>query len=235
MSAVHTGWKSATAQGLGVLLGILIAFSIDAAWEERADREREVGYTLALAAELADNKRTFEYSLTRIEGSVRVIDHYMGAVVFADGAIPPDTLASMLWVLGPIPPFAPQRAALEDILSSGGIAFVEAADLRRLISGYDQRLTQNKEARAAVIAIAANALGPYSAAHGSLVDMIPSDFGWPAAGQRGYFKPTQDAFVRNREFANLLTQRRLLYGRLAGSTTDLLSAIDTLASRLPAS
>jgi hypothetical protein len=234
MSAVHTRWTCATAQGLGVLLGILIAFAIDAAWEERADREREVGYTLALAAELADNKRAFEYSLTRIELSNRETDHYMGTVVFADGVVPPDTLSSMLWAFGPIPPFAPQRAALEDIVSSGGIAFVEAADLRRLISAYDQRLAQHKEARAAVIAISDNALGPYVVAHGSFVDMIPSEFEWHVE-QRGYFKPTQDAFVRNREFANLLTQRRLLHGRLAGSTTDLLSAIDTLASRLPAS
>ncbi|UCC25426.1 MAG: hypothetical protein JSU98_17145, partial [Gemmatimonadales bacterium] len=75
---------------------------------------------------------------------------------------------------------------------------------------------------------------PYTTQHTSLYDMVsgvPWNEGW-VAPELGSFGDDIDAFVANREFANLIVHRSILIAMARDATDGLLTVIDELSGRL---
>ena len=138
-------WQSSALQGLGVLAGILTAFAIDAAWEDRGDRHREVAYLQALSAELATNGSRFRAYRERAEAAIAADEGALRTIVFTDEPVTPAVLSEVIAGFGALFLTLPERAALSDILASGGVAYIEDPEVRRLISKYSDALDQQIE------------------------------------------------------------------------------------------
>lgn len=217
-----------------VLAGVLIAFWIDAAWDNRRDRGRERGYLQALAAELATNRDRFGRYQELLDGQIRTNDHALRTIVFAQGPVPPDMVREWLRTTAALFLELPEQAALSDILSSGGISFIEDPAVRRLISRYADALDRQRAYQENITAQWTASFVPYSTRHASLYDMVvgvPWNDGTVAAGL-GSFDDDAEAFVGNREFANLLVHRSLLIAMSRSATGQLLDVMEALASRL---
>ena len=83
--------KRVTVEALAVVLSILLAFAIDAAWDARNDRASEIASLQSLVAELDANRTAFEASMAFHEGLMankkRLFDISRGVEALPDDAI----------------------------------------------------------------------------------------------------------------------------------------------------
>ena len=121
---------TALLEAVSVLAGVLIAFSIDAAWDNRRDRGREKGYLSALAAEIETNRERFCGYLDQLQSQLHTGDRALREIVFAQGTVDPGAVRGWLQSTGALYLELPEQAALSDILSSGGVAFIEDPGVR---------------------------------------------------------------------------------------------------------
>jgi hypothetical protein len=224
-------WRASFIQGLGVAMGILLAFGLDALWEERGERTREAAYLTALSGELAANRRIFQDYLELLRGESDATNEALD-IVFSLTPVAPDSINRAMWGLGPVDTQRPDQAALSDLLSSGGLALIEDPSVRRLVARYAYLLDQHLETQQILADFWNVSLRVYSSAHGSLVDMLPDDQ-LTDRMKRGVFEPDMDAFVANRTYANLLVERLLVLEPVELWSVRLLDAIDDLEESLP--
>jgi hypothetical protein len=225
---------TAIIEATSVLAGVLMAFWIDAAWDNRRDRIRERGYLQALAAELATNRDRFGRYRELLIGQIETNDHALRTIVFPEGPVPSELVRDWLRTTAALFLEVPEQAALSDILSSGGISFIEDSAVRRLISKYSDALDRQRAYQDNITAQWNASFVPYSTKHASLYDMavgVPWNDGTIAAGL-GSFDDDAQAFVGNREFANLLVHRSLLIAMSKNATEQLLNVMHNLSTRL---
>src|SRR5687768_7132819 len=128
---------------LGTFMAILIAFSIDAAWDYSADRKRERMYLDALQGELLATRETILRHRTAIDLRRLMIKHYLSTVVLIQpAASSADTIYALVRHLGPVGVIVPRRAALDDVLNSGGLQLIRSDSLRRSLAAYDEALSR---------------------------------------------------------------------------------------------
>jgi hypothetical protein len=225
---------TAVIEATSVLAGVLMAFWIDAAWDNRRDRSRERGYLQALAAELATNRERFGQYQELLDGQIQTNDHALRTIVFAEGSVSPERVRDWLRTTAALFLELPEQAALSDILSSGGISFIEDPAVRRLISRYSDALERQRAFQDNITAQWNASFVPYSTKHASLYDMAVG-FPWnegTIAADLGSFDDDARAFVGNREFANLLVHRSLLIAMAKDATEQLLDVMHDLSTRL---
>ena len=227
---------TAIIEAISVLAGVLIAFWIDAAWDNRRDRSRERGYLHALRAELATNRDRFRRYRELLDGQVETNDKALQTNVFAEAPVPPDSIREWLRTTAALFLELPEQAALSDILSSGGISFIEDPAVRRLISRYSDALDRQRAFQDNITSQWNTGFVPYTTRHASLYDMVvgvPWNDGTVASGL-GSFNDDAAAFVGNREFANLLVHRSLLIAMSGNATDQLIEVMHELSGRIGA-
>ncbi len=222
-----SAWKRALLDGLAVLAAILLAFGIDAWWDSRNDAIRGEEYREALVREVELNRALLEAQGSAIESNVEHIDRIFREVVHAPGAVEEDALMEVVLGdgLGPFTVARPQQGAVMDILASAGLGYLEDPGTRRLLAVYRQSLDVNVEWQQAIQSHWEDAVARYLGAHLGLPDLLSGDFGAPAM-KLGGFPVDRQAFVRNRDFANLLTHRAFLLANLRSSREDLLGTLE---------
>jgi hypothetical protein len=228
-------WRSAILQGFGVLAGILAAFAIDAAWDRHVDAGREAAYLDALSAELSTNRARFESYRQRAEAALSADEEALQTVVFAPGPVSPESVAKVVAGFGALFLTLPERAALSDILTSGGIAYITDPTIRRLISRYSDALDQQLVAQNTVVELWRGRVASYFEAHASLYDMLGHEAwrgGRPLTPGVGTFGSDMEAFVHNRDFANVVTQHAILVNGARSYTMDLLTVMGELETAL---
>ena len=211
-------------------MGILLAFGIDAAWDARGDREREAVYLAALQAEVTTNRERFEDHLGYLRAILRADERALQNIVFAEGPVTSDEVLAVLLRLPGSFLELPERAALSDILSSGGIAFIQDPALRRLIASYADALDRQVAAQATMVELWRGRISEYFEAHGSVYDIAEGN-GWVTGGL-GDFDFDIEAFVGSREFGNLVAHRSILAGLAVDETEELLGTMDELSKAL---
>ena len=132
-------WARLAVEGFVIIGSILIAFSIDAWWEERLEREDEQRYLASLHQEFteslkiviqveANRERTFASTkalIEQVQGATRVTDESL----FFDLSLLSIPLS-----------FMPPRAVLDDLVSSGGTLLIRSDNLRIALAQYSAGL-----------------------------------------------------------------------------------------------
>lgn len=119
--------------GLGIVLSILLAFAIDAAWEERADRRQEAALLDGLRVEFEENLS----QLDRMAAGFRYQDSVL--VAFFDEETPETEEAARVVVEGFSPAlmwadqFDANMASFEIMVNAGRLDLPTDAELRRLL------------------------------------------------------------------------------------------------------
>ena len=137
----------------------------------------------------------------------------------------------MLWAMGIGDPPQAERAALTDLLSAGGLAYVRSAETRRLVARYERLLAVEEKEQEDLVAQWTRNIVPYLQEHGSLADMFQFGYEGERTSQR-FFSSDSDAFVQNRKFSNLLTTEINQVGNYRRSVRNLLEGINELAISL---
>ncbi|MEQ9568967.1 MAG: hypothetical protein RLN75_02155 [Longimicrobiales bacterium] len=229
--------RRAALEGLAVLVGILTAFGIDAWWDVRTEAAEAEAYQAALLDEVRANRHLLAgliESETRFE--VGIMGGFMTSVVHAEGPVADSTILKMFWDIGPGGATQYRRAALSDLLSSGGLAAIADGRVRRAITEYELALGIEETRQAQADATWWGKILPYGSEHMGLDDIFPDEFARDYLGTPqmldGAFAVDTEAFVRNRDWANLLTELIYVSRELARERADLAAAMDDLIAAL---
>jgi hypothetical protein len=118
-------------QGVGVVVGILIAFGIDAWWDTRGEHRLEAEYVSSLRSEI----RAALGEVASDLASRRRLNDQLD-IFLSDGPLPPDSLRALLRAASTVSNIAPPSAVLDDLVSSGRLQLLRSAELREGLMLY---------------------------------------------------------------------------------------------------
>ena len=225
-------WRRLTAEAIAIVVSILIAFAIDAAWETRQESQRLTSSLGSLAEELDGNRRRLEVDLERLRSHLREIEEFVVLVSGPSDSVSPEQLRTMWGKLIPLRQFPVQQAAFKD-LTSGGLSLISDGPTRRLILEYGQAIEHHESRQRIAEQWFDSRANPYDELHGDLVGMRTDADGESWAGRtdlRFDFDP--DAFVGNRRYANLLAARLYRASSVLDAREDLLQVMTDLERAL---
>ncbi len=219
-------------EGLAVLAGILIAFSIDAWWDGHVERQQANAHLSALADELEAAEEGYLNQLGYLDlHDARVARLLSEAESYSGNPLVMDTL---LISLGPYATYAPPMAAFDDLEGGGGLASIESAEVRRGIARYRRRVEGNNRTQNILALYWSNEVMPYwdqristrrlveIASGMSLGEFLASDL--PAV----QLDPNYEELLRDRRFLNQLSTWALQIGRVRRSVGRVLTEIALL-------
>lgn len=152
------------AELLVIVVGVLIALSADAWWDQRQDRQAEVRHLTSLREDLKE-------SLLLLDESDRSRASMMDALAHISSEdldrVPVDSVAQWVYVgLFSLFNYAPQLTALADLRSSDQLR-VLTPEVRRGIADLDRRMADHERLQADLTTSQQGVLDPY------LVDHLP--------------------------------------------------------------
>jgi hypothetical protein len=131
-------WKRIVVEATAIVASILIAFAIDAWWQNRTERIIEVRYLQALQEDLLSS---LEY-LDEDEAAQQRQVGYLDSLLSTNSDTPySDKLRR--WIddgLFNVGTYQPQISALRDLESSGQTQIIRNPDIRRLLASVRQRM-----------------------------------------------------------------------------------------------
>lgn len=131
-------WKRLTAEGGAIVASILIAFAIDAWWQDRTERIIEVQYLQAIQEDLLSSLELLDEDEAAQQRQVG----YLESLLLTDSDTPySDELRR--WVddgLFDVGTYQPQSSALRDLESSGQSQVIRNPDIRRILASVRQRM-----------------------------------------------------------------------------------------------
>lgn len=143
-----TDWIRALRDLVIVVLGILVAFSLDAWWSQRADQAQERSILEGLYAEFSANLESLEATMTehrRTLDDSRQLLQLIGPVSEAHDAEQLDSLVACFLVS---PSFDPTTGNLSALLSSGTLHLISNDSLRVKVAAWKDMLIEMKQEEA---------------------------------------------------------------------------------------
>ena len=131
-------WKRLTAEGAAIVASILIAFAIDAWWQDRTERIIEVQYLQALQEDFLSSLELLDEDEAVQQRQVE----YLESLLLTDSDTPySDELRR--WIddgLFNVGTYQPQSSALRDLESSGQTQIIRNPNIRRVLASVIQRM-----------------------------------------------------------------------------------------------
>ncbi len=218
-------WRSAVLDGLAVLVGILLAFTIDAWWDLRNQDEEARSYLQALETELIENREIIDQDLQSLQAWVEESRDFLENVAAPKANPSYERVGEMVWKTNPAQTTPLLRAAVDDLISSGGLQGIRSAELRRAIAQYIRTLDRDASELEDVRNNFREYVLQYHIQHGSF-----TEFDWEEYAEveesSVSFELDVDAFAANRDYANLLIVRILNYSNLRDTHRKVRAQID---------
>jgi hypothetical protein len=217
-------WRSAILEGAAVLIGILLAFSIEAWWDLRTQRAEEASYIEAVRTELQANRDFIAENLDSLRAWTGESQGYLENVATAGRNASYEDVAEMVWETGPrdVRPLA--RSALDDLVSSGGFQILRSPELRRALARYQRALERDLVEQEEVRLFFSETVQDYHIAYGSFSAFPWEEYVGVPQSASDFPLPVEE-FVANRTYANLLIVRMLQFSNLRDTHQAVLEEI----------
>ena len=226
------------AESAVISLSILLAFAVDAWWQERGELRLEREYLVGLVVELEASRLELDSDLAAREelewGLERIIRS-------SDGAPPPpiDSTRATLGRARTTRQFTPVRSVFDDLVSSGRLQLMRSDAIRAGLLTYAQALDKNTLTEQTTREFVADRFAPYlsrrvpldAVSLGELVQFRPGELtfeGIGTGGARTLSRPSLDALVEDDVFRNLLIERREMVARVLARNREVSRLIDGL-------
>ena len=214
-----------------VVLSILIAFALDAWWDEAVERGREEELLAALLAEFEANRAPLELRIDNHErlgaGQDAVAD-----LLDARGGSSVPVPDSLLITLLITPTFDPTLGALEEAQSSGLTSLIRNAELRRRLRGWRGRWQDVREEEQLNLRLVQDELYPALARSVSLNALMGLGGPWMAGERTGALRSGSIAVPATPGLINFARQRSIRSRRAARELTDLRAELDSIVALL---
>lgn len=143
--STQISWPRIAAESIAIIASILLAFAIDAWWQDRGERKLE-------AALIEDLLRDFEASQSHLErwlaGNRRTLEDNSMIVDRLASAAPGHAFEAELgWVVSVIgaPTYSPTDATFQAAIASGRLELLHDPQLRRALADWRQLIDDSRE------------------------------------------------------------------------------------------
>ena len=137
-------------EGVVIVLSILLAFAIDAAWEYRGDRSRERELLSSLAQEYRTNRTTLQQTIGFVEQDLELMRSFFSSDPANLVDLDHPSLGNFWAALYRPQTFELASGATSAALSSGNLDLIRDPQVRELIAGWPAR-TDDIQERAGVM------------------------------------------------------------------------------------
>ncbi len=131
-------WKRISVEATAIVASILLAFGIDAWWENRGDRQEEERLLNAVRQELVENnlraQRSIKFQSIMIERSIAVLQAYADQLELSDKEID-ELLAGLMWSNTTY--F--QNGVVQGLIQSGKLSLIQNESLQNQIASIDSQ------------------------------------------------------------------------------------------------
>jgi hypothetical protein len=121
-----------------VVVGILLAFGVDALWQGIQDRRIGGEVAAGIAESVERNRAELVVQYTRREAKLAATRELLGIVVDSRSEASPDSVAALLRTLRSYQDFDSDDSRLRELLASGRMHLIRSADLRVLLAGWER-------------------------------------------------------------------------------------------------
>lgn len=129
-------WAAMVRESLAVLAAILVAFALDAWWDERTERRDALDALDAVRVELERNRIEFERVVEVNEGVVNVLPRMLELDEGLIAAMSREELDSLDF--SPFQIMQPETGALQSLLTSGHLRAIRDQEPRSALAGHSQ-------------------------------------------------------------------------------------------------
>ena len=176
-------WKRISAEGAAIVVSILLAFSIEAWWDDYQDRAEEQGILFGLKSEFEKNLAFIEIELSYRSAVIESILKIFDASV-AQSSIETEILDELIGDVTWWENIEYSRGAIDSLLQSGGLSLIENEELRRIFASMPSRYASTARSELHDRYTTLNVVIPYLNTHGSLSQIANTMAkGRPGTGQ----------------------------------------------------
>ena len=202
-----------------IVVSILLAFGIDAWWENRQERQTDRQQLGVLRAEMAENRAEFEYRLRYGNETLEAQSKLIDLIGPESRPIPADSLAALLadaWSFGIA---EVESGAIDALLGSGEFRTSVRSDLYRLLVRYRVILADHR----------AEHSGQFIELRTRLLDYLgtvsPGAF---VFGQSDFPVPVDD-LLRDQQLEAIVSQLMVRTNQMVGAIEDMIGLADSVS------
>jgi len=153
-------WKRLTVEGTAIVLSILLAFWIDAWWQQRKEQKETDTLVSSLYSDFRTSQAHLEEWLAGNERTLRAttafLDELRGRAIDDEMRVPHEWLVAAVAA----PTYSPTDTSLRTAVATGQIELIEDSDLRNALAIWRQQLDDTQEDELLIREIVVNHLVP---------------------------------------------------------------------------
>lgn len=224
-------------EGVVVVASILIAFLLDAWWDDRGLQGQLDQELASVARELNENRALVAYEIDALEGHVaagEAVADLLGGSHESEFVPIPDTLAWFVALWSPT--LDVSSGALDALIASGRLAQIESPEVRLGLAGLKGRVDDAVGDELLAQVILTEHVYPAVSKHSDLssVYLIDKEY-FALARQMDRAAPTKQAIVLfpgSLEARNAILNRTSFLGSALGEMRGLLTDLDSLSAMM---
>lgn len=215
MTNIHDiPWNRIAVEAAAIVASILLAFAIDAWWDDRQDRAEEQRILVGLKSEFEQNLELidieFSYRHAVIDSILRILDASV-----APSTMDPKVMDGLIGDLSWWQNIKYSRGAIDGLLQSGRLSLIENEELRRVLASMPSQFDDTTGSELYDQDVTRNVILPYLRTHTSLSQIAnASSDGRPGVGtgQESKAYPTtapvdHTELLRDPEFLAIVVQQ----------------------------
>ena len=129
-------WGRSAAEGVAIVVSILLAFWIDTWWEDQKEARFEVVYLHELQEDFELNKSTLEIMTARLEGIIRSTLVLQEQSALASPSLPVAELNENFRSITRMATFIPVNRAYANLTGSGDLRLIQSRPLKNALAEY---------------------------------------------------------------------------------------------------
>jgi hypothetical protein len=129
-------WKRTAAEGVAIVLSILLAFWIDTWWEDRKEARLEVVYLLELQEDFEQNKTRLENEAARSEGIARSMLLLQEQSTLESPSVSVSELNENFGQIINMSTFYPVNRAYTNMMGSGDLKLIRSRPIKNALAEY---------------------------------------------------------------------------------------------------
>ncbi|MEP5567590.1 MAG: hypothetical protein ABJN62_07140 [Halioglobus sp.] len=209
-------------EGFAIIISILIAFGIDAWWEDIKERDLASRYMCALSSEIDLTVMEISNDLESLVEIDEGLQRYLH-----DAPLGSVELQSMLSAAIYVPNIAPPRAVQDELIETGGNRLLGMEDLSTDLMSLRQMMRKNEINETSQRNFVQNRFIPV------LSDLLPLDGVLGPAKTEGFSDANSiDAVQASQEFRNIILERQYALRRGLRRVSATLSLSETIRDNL---
>ena len=222
-------WQRLLVEAAAIVISIIIAFAIDAWWDERQERQAELDYLIALQKDFSETRERLENQVDRVSSLFSQVDQVLGVIADTESAKLPDSFSSMVGAAYAIPRPVTVTGTYEDMVNSGNLQLIRNEELRLAMAKF-MSILEIMNFRSELN------LQTFWSLHAPFVNeyLLFDEFAWHdnaienAVGEIKYVAgpPIKHSFelnveaIKTQEFWNLMAGWKVLYGDHLSQSTE---------------